>query len=70
MREQPQRKPRLSISADGLYVHIGFSDTQDTILKVGGHPGPGGWRDVEHAREWVAAIRELLGYDFGVSRPG
>jgi hypothetical protein len=49
--------------ADGQYVSIGFTDTQDTILKVGGHSGPGGWRDVETTREWVAAVSELLRSD-------
>lgn len=54
-------KPRLSMHSSGLYVSIGFDDTQDTILKVGGHDGPGGYRDIATTREWVAAIREALG---------
>lgn len=58
---QSKRKPRVYMHPDGLYVSIGFEDTQDTILKVGGHPGPGGYRDVAVTREWVAAVREALG---------
>lgn len=58
-----EHRPRIHMPADGQYVSIGFTDTQDTILKVGGHSGPGGWRDVETTREWVAAVSELLRSD-------
>jgi hypothetical protein len=51
-------EPRIYLHEDGRYLSIGFTDTNDTLLKM---PDQGeGWRDWERAAEWVAAVDKIL----------
>jgi hypothetical protein len=62
-------EPRLSLSDDGLTLHIGFTDSPDTILWLERFEGEykpydvnAGRGDMKQLREWVVATREALGY--------
>ena len=53
-----EHKPRIYLHENGMYVSIGFTDTNDTLLMMPDQVE--GWRDWARAAEWIAAVEAIL----------